>query len=294
MVEFRFDIRPLFSQPIIKVTSNLLPHTFRGDRRQCLDATSKMSEIIDRLGQLSANAQKLNTPVTTAQRLRMSENQTIYLMADINQGNNGAVIGLLKVGTKDLYLFDETGQTRKVENAPCILDFYIHESRQRAGLGKDLFETMLVDEKWTPIKCSVDRPSEKLLGFLKKHYGLVRSIPQANNFVLYEGFFDDVQATTKQTNGAGNGMYITNSPNTQLFGATYLGEENNKKRMQRNLEATPNLASQITQISPVGRYGARRPTCSMAEIIHSGTTPTKGAESGSGQTYEKLNADYIL
>lgn len=46
-----------------------------------------MSEIIDRLGQLSANAQKLNTPVTTAQRLRMSENQTIYLLADINQGN---------------------------------------------------------------------------------------------------------------------------------------------------------------------------------------------------------------
>ncbi|XP_058987738.1 alpha-tubulin N-acetyltransferase 1 isoform X3 [Musca domestica] len=296
MVEFRFDIRPLFTQPIVKVTSNLLPHTFRGDRRQCLDATSKMSEIIDRLGQLSANAQKLNTPVTTAQRLRMSENQTIYLLADINQGNNGAVIGLLKVGTKDLYLFDETGQTRKVENTPCILDFYIHESRQRAGLGKDLFETMLADEKWTPIKCSVDRPSEKLLGFLKKHYSLVRTIPQANNFVLYEGFFDDgsSSAATKQTNGAGNGMYITNSPNTQLFGATYLGEENNKKRMQRHLEATPNLASQITQISPVGRYGARRPTCSMAEIIHSGTTPTKGAESGSGQTYEKLNADYIL
>lgn len=127
---------------------------------------------------------------------------------------SGAVIGLLKVGNKDLYLFDETGQTRKVENAPCILDFYIHESRQRAGLGKDLFETMLADEKWTPIKCSVDRPSEKLLGFLRKHYGLVRSIPQANNFVLYEGFFDDDKSTTMQhatTNGAGgNGMYITN------------------------------------------------------------------------------------
>jgi len=36
MVEFRFDIKPLFAQPIIKVTSNLLPNTFRGDRRQCL------------------------------------------------------------------------------------------------------------------------------------------------------------------------------------------------------------------------------------------------------------------
>ncbi|XP_065359891.1 alpha-tubulin N-acetyltransferase 1 isoform X1 [Calliphora vicina] len=281
MVEFRFDLSPLFTQPIVKVTSNLLPHTFRGDRRQCLDATSKMSEIIDRLGELSASAQKLNKPVTTAQRLRMSENQTIYLLADVNAGKNGCVIGLLKVGTKDLYLFDETGQTRKVENAPSILDFYIHESRQRAGLGKDLFETMLADENWTPVKCSVDRPSEKLLGFLKKHYGLVRTIPQANNFVLYEGFFDDGNKQQQQqqhhTNG---GMHITNSPNTQLFGATYLGDENNKKRSQRQLDAS-NFATQITQISPVGRYGARRPTCSMAEIIHSGTTPNKsGAEPG--------------
>ncbi|XP_075164775.1 alpha-tubulin acetylase isoform X2 [Haematobia irritans] len=293
MVEFRFDISPLFTQPIVKVTSNLLPHTFRGDRRQCLDATSKMSEIIDRLGQLSANAQKLNTPVTTAQRLRMSENQTIYLMADVNAGNNGAVIGLLKVGTKDLYLFDETGQARKVENAPCILDFYIHESRQRAGLGKDLFETMLADEKWTPVKCSVDRPSEKLLGFLKKHYGLVRSIPQANNFVLYEGFFDDGKASAtraQQTNGSGNGMYITNSPNTQLFGATYLGDDNHKRRTPRQLDAASNMAAQITTISPGGRYGARRPTCSMAEIIHSGTTP-KGAESGSVQ-HQKV--DFVV
>ncbi|KNC30381.1 Alpha-tubulin N-acetyltransferase 1 [Lucilia cuprina] len=267
MVEFRFDLSPLFTQPIVKVTSNLLPHTFRGDRRQCLDATSKMSEIIDHLGQLSASAQKLSKPVTTAQRLRMSENQTIYLMADVNAGKNGCVIGLLKVGTKDLYLFDETGQTRKVENAPSILDFYIHESRQRAGLGKDLFETMLADENWTPVKCSVDRPSEKLLGFLKKHYGLVRTIPQSNNFVLYEGFFDDgnKQQQQQQQQHTNGGMHITNSPNTQLFGATYLGDDNNKKRSQQRQLDAPNLSTQITQISPVGRYGARRPTCSMAE-----------------------------
>ncbi|XP_032290551.2 alpha-tubulin N-acetyltransferase 1 isoform X3 [Drosophila virilis] len=217
MVDFRFDIKPLFPQPIIKVTSNLLPHTFRGDRRQCLDATSKMSEIIDRLGQLSATSQGLNKPVTTAQRLRMSENQTIYLLADPEAGNNGCVIGLLKVGTKDLYLFDEKGQTRKMEQSPSILDFYVHETRQRAGLGKRLFETMLSEEQWTPPKCSVDRPSEKLLAFLGKHYGLVRTIPQANNFVLYEGFFNDAASQNGSRNGHAdspqrtkNGLHITN------------------------------------------------------------------------------------
>uniref|UniRef100_A0A1A9V3N8 Alpha-tubulin N-acetyltransferase n=1 Tax=Glossina austeni TaxID=7395 RepID=A0A1A9V3N8_GLOAU len=277
MVDFRFDIKPLFTRPIIKVTSNLLPHTFRGDRRQSLDATAKMSEIIDSLGLLSAKAQKLTKPVTTAQRLRSSENQVVYILADVDKG---VVLGLLKVGTKDLYLFDEIGQTRKIPNAPSILDFYIHESRQRSGLGKELFETMLSDEGWKPIKCSVDRPSDKLLGFLRKHYGLVRTIPQANNFVLYEGFFDDKQQpenqdqnqnhqhnrkSQQQSNGTA-GMHLTNSPNTQLFGATYLGDELNKKR-SRQSEASK-LSAQITQIAPVGRYGARRPTCSMAEVFN--------------------------
>ncbi|XP_034122136.1 alpha-tubulin N-acetyltransferase 1 isoform X2 [Drosophila guanche] len=218
MVDFRFDIRPLFPEAIVRVTSNLLPHTFRGDRRQCLDATSKMSEIIDRLGQLSATSQGLSKPVTTAQRLRMSENQTIYLLADTEAGHNGAVTGLLKVGNKDLYLFDETGQTRKVERAPSILDFYVHESRQRAGLGKRLFETMLREENWTPLKCSVDRPSEKLLAFFGKHYGLVRTIPQSNNFVLYEGYFNESNSSNGHAHEQSpqetkNGLHITNSGN---------------------------------------------------------------------------------
>lgn len=45
-----------------------------------------MSEIIDQLGQLSAISQGLTKPVTTAQRLRMSENQNIYLLADPEAG----------------------------------------------------------------------------------------------------------------------------------------------------------------------------------------------------------------
>ncbi|CAD7014367.1 unnamed protein product [Ceratitis capitata] len=201
MATFEFDIRHLFPQPIVKVTSTLLPHTFHGQQQQALEATAKISAIIDRLGELSANAQKLNKPITTAQKLRQSDNQVVYLMADVAKGSERGdeVVGLLKIGTKDLYLFDELGQARKVDNVPCILDFYIHDSRQRMGLGKKLFETMLNEEKWNPVKCSVDRPSEKLLGFLKKHYGLERAIPQANHFVLYDGFFEHEKSSEKVT-----------------------------------------------------------------------------------------------
>lgn len=78
--------------------------------------------------------------------------------------------GLLKVGVKNLYVFDQNGETQVV-NSPCVLDFYIHESRQRAGLGKILFEAMLEQEKYVPHKMAIDRPSEKLIGFLRKHYG---------------------------------------------------------------------------------------------------------------------------
>lgn len=52
---------------------------------------------------------------------------------------------------------------------------------------------------------AIDRPSEKFLGFLQKHYGLVKFIPQVNNFVIYEGFFDsDVVSNSKSTDIATN------------------------------------------------------------------------------------------
>lgn len=120
---------------------------------------------------------------------------------------------MLKVGTKNLYIFDPNGETKQV-SAPCVLDFYVHESRQRSGLGKQLFEAMLTDRHYKPAKMAIDRPSEKLIGFFNKHYGepvpcfcvrplrpltaisggaiadLKRTIPQMNNFVVYDGFFE--------------------------------------------------------------------------------------------------------
>ena len=101
---------------------------------------------------------------------------------------SGLVVGLLKVGRKSLYVFDNHGETQNV-TALCVLDFYVHESRQRLGLGRMLFDHMLQEEELRPEEMAIDRPSEKLLGFLHKHYGLTKKIPQMNNFVIYDGFF---------------------------------------------------------------------------------------------------------
>lgn len=49
---------------------------------------------------------------------------------------------------------------------------------------------MLEAESVKPEKLGYDRPSEKLLGFLAKHYGLKRYVPQNNNYVVYNAYFE--------------------------------------------------------------------------------------------------------
>ena len=48
---------------------------------------------------------------------------------------------------------------------------------------------MLDEERVEPNKIAYDRPSEKLLNFLRKHYGLENYVPQSNNFVVYSNYF---------------------------------------------------------------------------------------------------------
>uniref|UniRef100_A0A182S9U3 Alpha-tubulin N-acetyltransferase n=1 Tax=Anopheles maculatus TaxID=74869 RepID=A0A182S9U3_9DIPT len=229
------------------------------------DATAQISEIINTIGSLSAQAQGLSVPVTTAQKLRNSDHH-IYLMFESND-KNGLVVGILKVGRKSLYVFDPSGETVNV-TAPCVLDFYVHESRQRGGLGRELFEHMLREENIQPDELAIDRPSEKLLGFLQKHYGLSKKIPQMNNFVVYEGFFASKAHNSSDIDG--RRMHITASPNTNLFGPTFTTTEERRRstsQTRTNVAPMPIIAQ-----PPVGRYAAKRPTCSMAQIIHNSPT----------------------
>lgn len=186
-------MKPLFEKDIIKVRSDLLPEGFVGSPEACCDAKRKLGWIIDRIGLLSAQAQGLHTSVTSARQ--MNGNQTIYLMAGkAKEGGKLVVTGLLKMGPKDLYLFDERGQLRSRIGTPAVLDFFVHSAHQRRGLGKRLFDNMLRDLDLTLCKCAVDRPSAMMTAFLAKHYGLVRTIAQANNYVLYDGFFGNSDA----------------------------------------------------------------------------------------------------
>jgi alpha-tubulin N-acetyltransferase 1 len=56
------------------------------------------------------------------------------------EGNK--VLGLLKVGMKKLFIRNEAGTIKEI-TPMCVLDFYVHESVQRGGQGRLLFEKML-------------------------------------------------------------------------------------------------------------------------------------------------------
>eukprot|EP00731_Ephydatia_muelleri_P024655 Em0016g926a len=99
-----------------------------------------VATVIDALGAASAKAQGLNSVITTAQKF-ISSNQVLYIMKDGDCNNGkGAAVGMIKVGLKVLFLADRV--LHEVEPL-CVLDFYVHESRQRTGCGKKLFEAML-------------------------------------------------------------------------------------------------------------------------------------------------------
>ncbi|MGH0180432.1 UNVERIFIED_CONTAM: hypothetical protein FKN15_004153 [Acipenser sinensis] len=122
-------------------------------------------------------SQQLQAPITSAVKMQSSRHH-LYVLKD-GEANNGrgVAIGFLKVGYKKLFVLDHGGEHNEVEPL-CVLDFYIHESLQRHGYGKRLFNHMLENERVEAQLLAYDRPSQKFLSFLRKHYGLAASVPQ--------------------------------------------------------------------------------------------------------------------
>lgn len=102
------------------------------------------------------------------------------------------------MGWKNLYLFDKAGKCVQ-KNTLCVLDFYVHESMQRQGCGNILFEHMLQDMNVKAHQLAIDKPSQKFLCFLNKHYGLNQIVPQNNYFVVFSKFFGKCLSSTIQS-----------------------------------------------------------------------------------------------
>ena len=87
----------------------------------------QVSTVLDVLGEASARAQGLKTAITSGARLRQTEGQTVYLLLDRQAAAGaGAVLGMLKVGRKKLFLLDHSGKPNEL-SPMCVLDFYVVE-----------------------------------------------------------------------------------------------------------------------------------------------------------------------
>ncbi|XP_039676520.1 alpha-tubulin N-acetyltransferase 1 isoform X2 [Perca fluviatilis] len=184
-MEFSFDINQLFPERV-----SILDQTIVSGPKSALrpDLQAHIATVIDELGRASAKAQQLPAAITSASKLQTQRHQLYLLKDGESNGGRGVVVGFLKVGYKKLFLLDRQGE--HVEAEPlCVLDFYIAENMQRHGYGLELFDFMLQHKNLEPVLMAYDRPSPKFLSFLAKHYCLTPSVPQANNFVVYEGFF---------------------------------------------------------------------------------------------------------
>ncbi|KAG2434622.1 hypothetical protein HXX76_007517 [Chlamydomonas incerta] len=151
------------------------------------DDQELLTKLLDAFGKKSAVAQGLGAPITDIYRLR-STDQRLYLYM-YRESRKTVVLGGLKVGSKRLFVRTGTADLREIEPI-CVLDFYVHESCQRQGVGKALFEHFLTAEGCDPAVLAYDRPSPKLLAFLKKHYGLDQYVPQSNNYVVYDRYWE--------------------------------------------------------------------------------------------------------
>ena len=159
-------------------------------------STAALAEAIDAIGIRSATSQGLSSPITSYARFRSSDHRLYITLV------HGALLGLLRVGTRQLLVRRREDSDYVRVSPTCVLDFYVHEGSRRIGLGRALFERMLEGEAHVgrAHALAYDRPSPKLLGFLRKHYGLSSYVPQGNTFVLFDKFWTERDAEARAGN----------------------------------------------------------------------------------------------
>jgi alpha-tubulin N-acetyltransferase 1 len=199
-MEFQFDLSHIAHDQIIKIDNSLLPVGYQKDDPEL---QRMISNVLDKMGIASGIAQELKSPITSAEKLMRSDH-ILYLMTEQTSPGHFVVVGLLKMGWKKLYLFNKKG-SRTEAMVYCLLDFYIHETRQRHGYGIKLMDYMLKDNQIEARQLAVDQPTNKLLQFLWKYFNLSKLVNQGNNFVIFEEFFEDPSEKESATDNRSSG-----------------------------------------------------------------------------------------
>jgi alpha-tubulin N-acetyltransferase 1 len=151
---------------------------------EVINASKDLVSLINELGQASAREQNLGHVITTFNTFAGSDTKLYILVSD----DSRTALGFLKTGPRHLFLWDHAGEQHEIQPL-CLLDFFVCPSQQRKGYGRRLVNRMLEEEELEMKQVPIDRPSRLCLAFMKKHFGLERYLPQANNFVVFEQFW---------------------------------------------------------------------------------------------------------
>ena len=165
MVDISPQLARLFREELIVIDGSAL-------KRPPLSQISEVCTAIDEMGRRSGIAQGLKgpngsvAPVTISFKLAGS-NERLYILA--NGDSPRQLVGILKMGRKNLYHYDARGTMHQLQDQHAVLDFYVHEAFQRNGVGLSLFQAMLEHEETSPEMLAYDRPSPKLIVRSRSH-----------------------------------------------------------------------------------------------------------------------------
>ncbi|CAD6191276.1 unnamed protein product [Caenorhabditis auriculariae] len=177
-MEVHADLRPILGPDLVRLD----PMRIKQLQSQVV------YDAIDELAKGSAQCMQLRSPLTTCAKLIDSDN-TLYLSWKYDQDEGvSKLLGFAKVGRKKLFLYDAQMQTYEGEIL-CLLDFYVHFSAQRQGVGKAIIDYMLQNEHAQPYQLALDNPSVTLLGFMSQKFDLKKPVWQNTNFVVFDELF---------------------------------------------------------------------------------------------------------
>ena len=226
-----------------------------------------IKEILDKMGELSSKSQNLLVNITTTNRFFPSD-QCLIIKADKNK-----VLGYIKVGPKRLFLRDRICNYHERKTL-CVLDFYIYDTEQRTGLGREIFDFMLNYKNINPGELAYDSPTLRFLAFLKRNYGLENFIAQENNFTIFDEFFESEKIKSNETQYDSDThrvienlmkpRYLSNSINfnSNRYNTNLNSPNNNYRNSPRNEQRNNNYKNynmtegdnyQRSSMSPIGK-----------------------------------------
>lgn len=138
-------------------------------------------QVINAIGKAAGYHRRCKYPLTQAETFFNKDNEVLIIKT-----KGYYVYGYIRAGYRNVYVHTLQDELTQM-NLLCVFDFYVHVNIQRRGIGKEIFNMLLYTyNNVKPCYIAYDCPTQAMIDFLYKHYGLICPIYQHNNMVIYK------------------------------------------------------------------------------------------------------------